>query len=128
MHYQQRLKNSKFFLMITRLDKTPRKGNEKDRGGGVMIEIRDTLSYRLTGLEVKVEEDNLTESITVENPIEHGEKLRITNMYVPPLRGREHTFKPDRRPSGRHGMILTDTNVHSLLWDRTPEKRGELLE
>ena len=59
-----------------------------------MIGVRDTLAYRLTDLEIKTKEDDLTEHIKLEIPLEKDQKLRIINIYVPPVRGRVDTFKP----------------------------------
>ena len=69
---------------VNRVDRSQKRGNEKNRGRGVMIGVRDTLAYRFT-----------------------DQKLRIKNIYVPSVKERVNTFKPDKFPNSRHDIVLT---------------------
>ena len=51
-----------------------------------MLGIRDTIPFKHTKFEIRGLRDNLTEWITVEVPTHNGKKVRITNVYVPPVR------------------------------------------
>ena len=74
-----------------------------------------------------------------------NEKIRITNIYIPPIRntagerarGRGTHFGTDRWPSLQNDIIMGDIDAHSALWDDavkssntsyTGDKRGEIVE
>ena len=65
----------------------PRKqpaGKEKNRGGGLLIGIRNTIPYRdIKNNNLRDKDDGITEWQTIEIPISQKEKWRITNVYIP---------------------------------------------
>ena len=124
------------YTMI-RQDRPQLKGNEKNRGGGVITGIKDDTPFRKVRLNIKDVEDNNTESITIEVPTHDGRKIRITNIYVPPIRNtardnRVEVFNLRHWPSKEFDLILGDTNAHSALWDEnwegSSDQRGEAIE
>ena len=65
------------------------KGKDNNRGGGLLIGIKENVPFRRVKLDIDVFEDNITESMTVEIPTKDKQKLRITNVYIPPIRSTE---------------------------------------
>ena len=122
---------------LIRQDRPQLKGKEKNRGGGVLTGIKDDIPFRRVHLDIKVREDKITESITIEVPTHDGRKIRVTNVYVPPIRNtarddRTDVFNLGKWPCTESDLILGDTNAHSSLWDDNWEgksdKRGEAVE
>ena len=71
---------------VERKDRDQPKGKEKDRGGGLITGIKKSIAYkRMDMLSVRGAKDKITESLIVEIPTKDKQKLRITNMYVPPV-------------------------------------------
>ena len=71
--------------------------------------------------------------MSIEIPTGNGQKLRLTNIYVPEVRSSIEnpvvdTFEPTNWPCDECDLILTDSNAHSLLWDERDNDRGELVE
>lgn len=147
-----------FFLQETKLtesDRTPKfpgytpvrqdrfqpKGKQKNRGGGLPIGIRNTLPYKETSTQISSVEDKITEWQTIEIPTKDEEKLRITNLYVPPVRTNASRgtrtqagdpFNASKWPAHSGDLILGDINAHSSLcddnWDGQPDARGKIIE
>ena len=132
---------------IKRKDMWQAKGNERNRGGGLLMGIRKEIPFKELKKDLHGREDDITESQTFEFPIacKGKGKIRITNIYIPPIRntaserGRQSRSEVtlDKWPSGADDIILGDVNANSVLWDRTLEekerndegtKRGELVE
>jgi exonuclease III len=126
----------------------PRKqfpGNHMNRGGGLLIGIRNKLPYReIKNMELRDKEDALTESQTIEIPIKEGETWRITNIYIPSertgdIRGstKETIVTTKHWPKGINDMIAGDINAHAARWDKQMDraenhrglekKRGEMI-
>ena len=53
-----------------------------------MIGVRDTIPFKQSRFEIRGKRDKITEWDTIEIPTHNGQKLRITNVYVPPVRKR----------------------------------------
>ena len=55
-----------------------------DRGGGLLTGIRKTIPYKsLEKFNIRGEKDHITEGQAIEIPTQKGQKIRITNIYVP---------------------------------------------
>ena len=119
-------------------NRTQTRGNEENRGGGLMIGIRHDTPYKEIDLKIGKNPDNHTESMSIEIPTAPHKKLRLTNVYIPPANTstgnvNENLTKTDNWPSTSSDMILGDFNAHSLLWDEntrngTPDTRGTKIE
>ena len=86
-------------------------------------------------------EDKITEWQTIEIPTKDDERLRITNLYVPPVRTNASRgtitqagdpFDASKWPAHSDDLILGDINAHSSLWDDNwdgqPDARGKIIE
>jgi ribonuclease HI len=128
---------------ILRQDRIQKKGNERNRGGGLLIGVHKRVYYRQLHLDIRNSNDEITESMTIEIPTTGKQKLRFTNIYAPPVRNtqseaarqRKAEFAPDKWPVKPYDCIFGDVNAHSSLWDKTvmedqsrSNHRGELLE
>ena len=71
---------------IIRRDREQKRGKENNRGGGLLIGIKETTPYREIYNDLRGPDDEITEWITVEIPTSNSQKIRITNMYIPPIR------------------------------------------
>ena len=71
---------------LVREDRKQPKGKENDRGGGLLIGVRDTIPFKEVKLNRPGKKDSITEWQTVEIPTSEKEKIRLTNVYVPPIR------------------------------------------
>ena len=70
---------------IERQDRYQPKGKEGDRGGGLVTGVSEKLAKkRLVKFNIKGVRDHLTEWLTIEIPTKNGEKIRVTNVYIPP--------------------------------------------
>ena len=107
---------------------------KENRGGGLLIGIKENVPFRQVKIDINVFEDNITESMTVEIPTKDKQKLRITNVYIPPIRStasenaiqRRTEVKMDKWPDQPYDCIFGDVNAHSPLWDKslvTADKR-----
>ena len=112
---------------ITRKDRKQRKGSDNNRGGGLMIGIRNTIPYREIKLNIKEDDDDITEAMTIEIQIKNKRKIRITNVYIPPVRATESettrqrrtNFQPINWPVKEYDCFFGDVNARSSLWDNT---------
>ena len=126
---------------IKRREREQTKEDKTNRGGGLIIGIRDNLPVNEIQNNLRGDEDEITEWMTIEIPGKN--KIRITNMYIPPIRETEGERKRNRGrildtskwPCGRDDIILGDINAHSSIWDNAcrtrPElqdERGEMIE
>ena len=130
-----------FLLQETKLgkkNKTPSlpgytiKRKDRDMyGGGLIIGIRDCIPFKMAHIDLRGEGDSITESMTIEIPTTKGQKLRLTNVYIPPVRTRIEgttTITPDKWPRQECDCIMGDLNGHSTLWeDREADDRGETI-
>ena len=70
---------------IIRKDREQPKGEENNRGGGLLVGIRKTVPYSyMDKLNIRGLKDHKTEAQTIEIPTGNKKKVRITNIYVPP--------------------------------------------
>ena len=70
---------------MERLDRSQPKGKKKNRGGGLITGVSERLAKkRLVKFSIRGRDDNLTEWLTIEIPTKNKEKIRVTNVYVPP--------------------------------------------
>ena len=51
--------------------------------------IKEEIPYKVVQKEFRGSEDNITEGMTLVIPLRNNQKLRITNMYIPPIRRTE---------------------------------------
>ena len=132
---------------VKRKDRWQAKGNEKNRGGGLLMGISKKRWFTEVKKDLRGPEDDITESQTFELPLtgKGKGKVRISNIYIPPIRNTASERKRQRRaevtldrwPTGVDDIILGDINAHSALWDKTLDekerndegtKRGGLVE
>ena len=50
-----------------------------------MVGIKKSTPFRIASLDFRTEEYEITESISIEIPRENKQKLRINNLYIPPI-------------------------------------------
>ena len=106
-----------------------------------MIAIKNNIPYKSSSLNIATEGDTTSESQTIEIPTDNNKMLRITNLYIPPVKTtsevsvsqRENQISMDLWPSETYDMILGDSNSHSTLWDDNlpthhPDTRGAKIE
>ena len=119
---------------VLRQDRPQLVGNEGNRGGGLLIGIKSNIPYKKVNIEIREDPDNFTEWLTVEIPTKANRRIRLTNIYVPPMnRVAEDSFSPEKWPCKEYDLILGDINAHSLLWDKNTkdgisDARGEKIE
>ena len=118
---------------VVRKDREQLVGQEKARGGGVLIGIRDTIPFRQANFEIRSEDDKITEWATIEIPVRGKSKIRITNLYIPPASsnpGMISNVKTHKWPRKEYDIVLGDINAHSILWDNSarPDERGAEVE
>ena len=127
----------------------PRKqarGKEENRGGGLMMGIRNNIPYHeVKDLDIRDKDDGISESQTIEIPLNANETWRITNVYIPSEKtGDKRGSTGDTVVLTKHwpaedvDMLVGDFNAHSLSWDATlevsenkrgiEEKRGDMIE
>ena len=122
---------------VVRRDRPP-KGGKSNRGGGLMFVIKTSIGYKPLKLDIRLSEDkDFSESLCIEIPTKGDQKLRITNLYIPPVycRGERRTewFNTEKWPKGNSDLVLGDINAHSVLWDDhisegKSDRRGILVE
>ena len=95
---------------IIRKDRQQPKGKERNRGGGLITGIRDTIPYKHANIEIRGAMDRLTEWLTVEIPTRKG-KMRITNVYVPPVRNNRPRQQGTATPRVRDGTGVAEATV-----------------
>ena len=130
---------------IIRQDRVQRKGDENNRGGGLLVGVKDTIPYRISRSEFANENDEVSEWNSIEIPIKGGQKLRLNNIYIPPVRNsKNHTksarekknvISTDKWMSTSYDCLFGDFNAKSEVWDNQvaegniqTDDRGELIE
>ena len=106
---------------IKRREREQRKGKEDNRGGGLLIGIKDTIPVRELQNNLRGDNDEITEWMTIEIPTGGKHNIRITNMYIPPTRETESEKKRQRKktldlekwPCSRADIILGDVKAQS---------------
>ena len=106
-----------------------------------MIAIKNNIPYKSSSLNIATKGDTTSESQTIEIPTDNNKMLRITNLYIPPVKTtsevsasqRENQISMDLWPSETYDTILGDSNSHSTLWDDNlpthhPDTRGAKIE
>jgi exonuclease III len=123
-----------------RMDRSTARGpSGKVAGGGVLIGIREELSFELVKSPLLAPNDITTDAIAVKIfPNDNVKRsLTVVNVYVPPIRPsamdtRQQLFDPQRLPHDGESLIFGDFNGHSALWqdgyDKEPDGIGTLLE
>ena len=108
---------------IERKDRVQPKGKEKDRGGGLLMGIKNTIPYKyLNKMKIGGIKDHITEAQTIEIPTTNKQKIRITNVYVPPhnsaankkTSGSERSEVGSERPNGTRGGSSRKTMTTSV--------------
>ena len=103
---------------ILRKDRRQFKGKENNRGGGLLIGVKENIPFRQAKIDLRGEGDEITESVTIEIPRSDGQKLRITNVYIPPIRNttsetarkRKSVVTTNKWPDKQFDCILGDFN------------------
>ena len=124
---------------IKRRDRINRKGKEGTRGGGLIVGIKKGIPFREASLDLRGDEDEITESFTIEIPTKNNQKIRLTNVYIPPIRMSEEerarqrgtTLDTNKWPSEPYDCLFGDFNAHSPMWDDAYEEgdaRGKIIE
>ena len=110
---------------IRRRDREQPKGKENNRGGGLLFGIKDSIPFREINNKMRGPNDDITEWHTIEIPTEKKKQIRITNMYIPPIRTtaseqarmRKDQISTDRWPCRQDDIVIGDFNAHSSIWD-----------
>ena len=82
--------------MLIREDRKQNKGKEKARGGGLMIGVKDNIPFKVTKINIRGRKDDITEWQTIEIPTHDGNKIRLTNTYIPPIRSKRQEIQGER--------------------------------
>jgi ribonuclease HI len=136
---KDRIENKLPEFTIKRRDRLQPKGKERNRGGGLLVGIRKGTPYREARIDLRGDGDEITESYTIEIPRKNNQKLRLTNIYIPPIRNtvseaarqRGTGIDTDNWPCQPYDCLFGDVNAHSPLWDKAYEEadeRGEMVE
>ena len=99
---------------VLRRDRLQWKGKENNRGGGLITGIKDNIPFREANIDLRSKDDEITESLTIEIPTKDKQKLRLTNIYIPPIRntaaeiGRQKKalVKTKKWPNQKYNCIL----------------------
>ena len=101
------------------------------RGGGLLILIRTTITYRKCSSEMLVKNPGM-ECLSVQLPTKDGTPLKVTNIYIPPstspVLGRAGNNMTAIELALEEGeIIMADMNAHDALWDEMgrSNERGE---
>ena len=100
-----------------------------------MIAVRDGIPYEQITMSPLPPADSTTDWVGVILHLTPSTKLRILNLYVPPIRtgtndAREQHFSPIILPMNHRTMVVGDFNGHHQLWDDhcdRPDPIGEQL-
>ena len=109
---------------IIRQDRVQRKGDENNRGGGLLVGVKDTIPYRISRSEFANENDEVSEWNSIEIPIKGGQKLRLNNIYIPPVRNSKNHTKSAREKKNviSKGKWMS-TNYDCLFGTSTPSPK-----
>ena len=81
---------------IKRREREQEVGSELNRGGGLIIGVKDNIPISEIKNNLRGDQDKITEWMTIEIPTESKNNIRITNMYIPPIRRTEGERRRDR--------------------------------
>ena len=101
------------------------------RGGGLLTYVKEDIPFRVTEAYRPHAEVGVVEAQAIEVRTGRGERLVISNVYVPPPRGADAAgFDPEVLSVSDRHIFGGDFNAHSALWeDSQPgDGRGEALE
>ena len=128
---------------LVRQDRVQRVGCERNRGGGLITGIKEGIAFRQARLDIAGNEDEITEWITIEIPTVEKKKLRLTNIYIPPIRAttsesarcRKSIVTSDKWPISDSDCLFGDFNAHSEIWSDNVARgliqqnaRGDIIE
>ena len=122
------------YTIPPRQDRVQLVGNEKNRGGGLLIGIKNDCPFKEIHIEIREDPDTFTEWMSIEIPTTVKKKIRLTNIYIPPSNTVvEDSISPEKWPCKEGDIILGDVNAHSPLWDDNvkdgkADRRGEKIE
>ena len=71
------------YTIPPRQDRTQLVGNEKNRGGGLLIGVKNDCPFKEVHIEIREDPDTFTEWMATEIPATANKKLRLTNIYIP---------------------------------------------
>ena len=71
---------------IIRRDRDTCKGAESNRGGGLLIGIHQSIPFNEILVDIRDNDLDPIEFITIEINLTSRKKIRITNLYIPPIR------------------------------------------
>jgi len=114
-------------------------GKGNNRGGGLITGIKNNIPFREANIDLRSKDDEITESLTIEIPTKVKQKLRLTNIYIPPIRNtateigrqRKALVKTEKWPNQKYDCILGDVNAHSPFWNKErteADQRGDTIE
>ena len=91
-------------------------------GGGIVIFVRQGLSFSELSISSLSLLDPYSDYVRVNISLNNSSSLSILNVYAPSIRsslvdGRTDTFSPSTLPSSRNIFLLGDFNCHYSLWD-----------
>jgi endonuclease/exonuclease/phosphatase family metal-dependent hydrolase len=114
-----------------RRDRHAEGGTGERRGGGLLTYVKEDIPFSAVELS-EAPVGSLLERLCVEIRAGQEGRLRITNVYCPPIRGETaaSAFNTCGLPASKRDIVLGDLNAHSPLWDRLQpsDNRGEAIE
>ena len=124
---------------IKRKDRAQPRGKEGNRGGGLLVGIKKGIPFRVANIDLRGYGDGITESYSIEIPLKNGQKIRFTNIYIPPIRNtsseaerqRDTEVTTNKWPCERYDCLFGDFNAHAPVWDSSYEEadeRGEIID
>ena len=106
---------------------------EKERktiGSGLLIGIKDNIPFRETKIDLLDKDDEITESLSIEIPTKDKQKLRLTNLYITPIRNtaarQAGNVKQESRWINNHAKATTASwlmPIHTPLYGITRERK-----
>jgi hypothetical protein len=124
---------------IKRKDRAQPRGKEGNSGGGLLVGIKKGIPFRVANIDLRGYGDGITESYSIEIPLKNGQKIRFTNIYIPPIRNtsseaerqRDTEVTTNKWPCERYDCLFGDFNAHAPVWDSSYEEadeRGEIVD
>ena len=98
--------------------------------------IKETIPFTEIKNEMRGPGDKITEWYTVEIPTGKKKNIKITNMYIPPIRQtqaererqRRYDISTDKWPDKQEDILIGDFNAHSSIWDDAVITKPELFD
>ena len=86
-----------------------------------MVGVKDTIPFRQSRTDLVTDEDEVSEWISVEIPTKANKKIRLTNLYIPPVRSsakktarqKKSKVSADKWPITASDCLFGDFNAHS---------------